>query len=750
MRIPFAEPTAPRYIYVDPEANQVHLLVPIVGGQDISTDNTCKSTVAMDAFFQEDGALRELNAYKAALEFDLQWLDSGHPQKALKESRLNQINAYIAAMPAMKTQYKIAISSLLATPSNLYSIQLRPKELDNQSRVINPVFSLNRGVYQGETLSALYNALHQALPHAISAPVDPRSRLNDTVIKALPENADFKIIQNTLTEQCIALWGIVVDFESADMPDPLNRSKKIKVTVDQPFMDNLMGNSNENPGTAEEYIHALLNTCAPSLWYSFPISPFYSEQGNTDRTERLSIATQFFLAHVNTYCAAHGMSRQNFGTVFDHSSDLSDEVAGLIISALAKGIDVEDSLCEWINEHATDFDLNPPLNSADIQHIKDNFTRNYRTVTATKENPHMDDFMILETQAPTGLFVKHQGHICVDSSALTNPVLTNTWNQQHYELSGTNEHIKADGLELSMDELLSCIEDDSQFEKLPMKIQLECLKSPAFQLSTFLHDVAKGKQDEAEKLLTNQPEKTQVLLTSIGTFTDYSGRTFTCTAYEYAYWAKDKHMCRMLESVMDSETKAVMLERIDALALNGLTYTQHAQEITGSKGFNLDPLKTAYEEYIRIWTAWEQTDYDREGEAALIAAWMNVGIAQRDLPVHYVNEYFRKDRSFKPLPTFDEPSLPRELKFYNHNTGDESSLFPLVLTASSGLGVDFAFSRAGQNSWGMGGEAPLLLAHADWTRIDLAAVSHLDVVRTEDLKQSHKNLEPAVPGLGMI
>ena len=73
-------------------------------------------------FFQEDGALRELNAYKAALELDLQWLDSGHPQKALKESRLNQINAYIAAMPAMKTQYKTAISSLLATPSNLYSI----------------------------------------------------------------------------------------------------------------------------------------------------------------------------------------------------------------------------------------------------------------------------------------------------------------------------------------------------------------------------------------------------------------------------------------------------------------------------------------------------------------------------------------------------------------------------------------------------------------------------------------------------
>ncbi len=227
------------------------------------------------------------------------------------------------------------------------------------------------------------------------------------------------------------------------------------------------------------------------------------------------MATQFFLAHVNTYCAAQGMSRQNFGTVFDRSSDLSDEVAGLIVSALAKGIDVEDSLSAWINEHATDFELNPPLNAADIQHIKDHFTRNYRAVTATKENSHMDDFMILETQAPTGLFVKHQGHICVDFSALTNPVLTHTSNKQHDALSGTNEHIKADGFELSMDELLSGIEDDSQVEKFPPNIQLVCQKSPVFQLKTFLHDVAKGKQDKAEKKLINQPEKMQVLLTGL-------------------------------------------------------------------------------------------------------------------------------------------------------------------------------------------------------------------------------------------
>jgi hypothetical protein len=33
---------------------------------------------------------------------------------------------------------------------------------------------------------------------------------------------------------------------------------------------------------------------------------------------------------------------------------------------------------------------------------------------------------------------------------------------------------------------------------------------------------------------------------------------------------------------------------------------------------------------------------------------------------------------------------------------------------------------------------------------DWRAVSHLDAVRTDDLKQSHKNLEPARPTLGII
>ena len=264
--------------------------------------------------------------------------------------------------------------------------------------------------------------------------------------------------------------------------------------------------------------------------------------------------------------------------------------------------------------------------------------------------------------------------------------------------------------------------------------------------SLFLECVAYGNQYLAERMVREAPE----LLQMEGTATDYSGRAFKkCTAYEYAWWAKDTHMRRMLEANMDSETKAHLLVRIDACVANGLTYTEANHEITGSKQFDLSPLKIAYNAYITAYNAWENNSYPSEGRAAVVAAWMKVGLAQRHLPVHYINEYFRKDRSFEPRPDFDEPNLPRELTFYNWSTEKTETLFPLVLTDSSGLGVDFALMRgAARPARGsaVGGPAGAGRAVAS---IDLAAVSHLDVVRTNDLMLSHKNLEAPAPNLGM-
>ena len=71
-------------------------------------------------------------------------------------------------------------------------------------------------------------------------------------------------------------------------------------------------------------------------------------------------------------------------------------------------------LCIFCNANADKFKLTRTLNTEDVATIKQKFERTYHTVTTTKENPYMDDFMILDVEAlrETAKFVTHQGAIC--------------------------------------------------------------------------------------------------------------------------------------------------------------------------------------------------------------------------------------------------------------------------------------------------------------------------------------------------
>ena len=741
MHIPLTEPTAPRYITINQETNQVHLMVPVVSGQEISTDNTCKATVALREFF-DGGALRELNAYKDALVFDILLLEEENPQRIAKEARLAQIGAYLEAVQAMQYSHGDAMTALMTRPSNLYSIQLRPRVQDSLSKVVNPAFNIERkNDARGNPQSAMYNAMQGRYPSIMIGQPDPRARVTSAILSALPASSSFTDIQQALREQSLALFGLTIDLTQRTDGTPATKE----------VIDTLMGFGAD--ATPEDYIEALLGACALDVWETLPTPPFYSIPAATsvdERTERLSILTQFFLGIVNVYCKARGISVQNFGAVLDASNDLSTELVRVVSEVLSRGDEVEEPLCAFCNDHATEFGLSRALNAADVATIKQKFERTYLTVTATKENPHMDDFMILDCDATgeAAKFVTHQGAICTDFAEIVEPTLAN---QDYFariredfaghpaEIPHKNEWVAGD-VDIEPEALLARITDE-QFEKMPDAVKVACRAHPTFQMRQFLPGVAKGKQNEADALLTASSGNKQVLLRTPGVFTDYSGRTFNCTAYEYAYWAKDTHMCRMLECHMDDETKAYMLARIDEIERldadtgqpMGLGYSQGGLEHR-SAHFDLTPLKNALQQYVDSYDNWE-----RENNLdAMRAAWMEVGILQRDLPVHVVNEYCHPDRSFFPRPEFNEEALPRSLIFYNYNTNSEQALFPLVVSDTAGLGV-FALIRGGRSaSEGV---------QAEWrgvwaTRRDLAAVSRLDEVRTVDLTRSRESLLP--------
>ena len=258
--------------------------------------------------------------------------------------------------------------------------------------------------------------MHAVFPTLRLGKPDPRTQLITAVMAALPEKASFENIQRVLTEQCQTMFGMPVDFQHyiKRTPGGLRENQ----TVDKAHIDQLMG---FGEGTiSEEYVEALLGVSAESLWTTLPGSPFYRDSytNPAEKAERLSMMTQFYLGVLNIHCRAKGISRKNFGQILDNNAALSQALVDTVSSALTHGHDVEHAIITFINAHkkATECNLSDDLSPADKEAIQQKFEITWRTVTATKENPHMDDFMLLDTEASgeNDKFFTQKGLICTD------------------------------------------------------------------------------------------------------------------------------------------------------------------------------------------------------------------------------------------------------------------------------------------------------------------------------------------------
>src|ERR1700687_1587086 len=90
------------------------------------------------------------------------------------------------------------------------------------------------------------------------------------------------------------------------------------------------------------------------------------------------------------------------------------------------------------------------------------------------------------------------------------------------------------------------------------------------EVNQLLQHVANGEQDEAEALLKQKPG----LLLSKGNVTDLSKREFKeITAFQYAVWALDWHMWRMLLKYLPKEQAALQLAELES---RGTAHGKHA------------------------------------------------------------------------------------------------------------------------------------------------------------------------------
>ncbi|MBS0349780.1 MAG: protein kinase, partial [Proteobacteria bacterium] len=167
------------------------------------------------------------------------------------------------------------------------------------------------------------------------------------------------------------------------------------------------------------------------------------------------------------------------------------------------------------------------------------------------------------------------------------------------------------------------------------------------KVETLLRLVTEGEQESAENLIFKNPE----LLLMSGTVTDLSGRSFQkITPFQYALWAMDWHMIQMILSYLSQEMAVQQLKELENKG------TEHGKQ------FNLTPLIQALSDYLTMYSGRQWPEREQ--------VWKKIGELQYLLPVHVVNEYCRRDRSFSPCPTFLETTLPRTREIISEHKGE--------------------------------------------------------------------------------
>ena len=167
------------------------------------------------------------------------------------------IKSFAKIYSSLKNSYQAIIDAFLAKPANLYCIQLRPRDQDPESKVLNPVFTVNRrNDASGTPLSHLYRQMHEFFARCKRGKPDPTAQLKALLKTELSDQViDVEAIQQALSEHCRDAFDVTVDFKQNIQCKPVNKE----------FIDELMGFKPVFPATRDDYIDALIGTCAPAV-----------------------------------------------------------------------------------------------------------------------------------------------------------------------------------------------------------------------------------------------------------------------------------------------------------------------------------------------------------------------------------------------------------------------------------------------------------------------------------------------------
>ena len=432
------EPKTAEYLYIDRD-NRVHLMMPVVGGDTIGIDNTCQTMKEIQVFFYGSrdplmpSAPTVLETYQTALKKDISFLMASGKMPdllATKRHRLQQIEGYIAMLSDVSNifvrtdvtfpPYPAAVASLLGKKTNCLSMHLSPTHAHHYLKT-KAAFTIKRTrevrddegylIQQpDDAYVGLGPELRQTLSLALRTPragvVPLKTQLIAEAVAHFRERPALDALQIFLENRIALRSGQQVNLRVAQDTTEVNAAYFEAVMLERYDESSVAG-----------AVETILNAClADEFWtqavqasvLTIDNSQVTDDSKRAKEVERLTIATQFFLAQINTYCIAHRLSTNNFGPVFEADAYL-ELVATRVKDALLNNGSVEAALFDLVEELRPSLGITRALTETEKRQITETFTVQFNTI---KNSPHMDEFIVFFPEV-MGDFFNHRSRISV-------------------------------------------------------------------------------------------------------------------------------------------------------------------------------------------------------------------------------------------------------------------------------------------------------------------------------------------------
>lgn len=449
--IKFKEPERCDYLYID-ENNKVHILLPIVGGDEIGLDNTCQTAVELITFFYGSAhsgvtkysAEHQLSEYKRQLEEDIKAINSQKKisphayDDLLKEKieRLQQIEKYIELIQVLKKQYDekndirqlrtggipqlpSGVKEIIKSSENAFAVRLSPYDNDKFTRFDDPLFNVKRNISKYDTPSRqapipIYEGLGYRLRSTLfpedktPTPINKKSS-KEKIIETVLAQVDADYMKDGDKEQKLEELKKLIQQELVKIDSNLSvNMSRDGQAVDLNYLDVVMALDDDS--TIKDWIGGIIDASIdPTVWEAQASSPFYDgakEIKSDYEADRMSIRIQYLLAEANIYCKTNKLSDANFGEFFDKEPHAT-EIAKRVKEGFTQGTEIEPIIYDYINSNHAELGLKSPLTGEQQQEITEKFTRHYNTI---KESPHFDEFFVADPDKKGNIF-SHQGRI---------------------------------------------------------------------------------------------------------------------------------------------------------------------------------------------------------------------------------------------------------------------------------------------------------------------------------------------------